>query len=281
MGRTAGGHRAGIPGYGETARSPAHEISHPGCDVQGSCGQVRGQEVTTPEGRPDSLATLDFASLFASGIHEIKNQLFLLLSAVEEVSKEAWVREHASAQAALSRLDQGGAQIGQQLSRLLGLYRIAQGHYQPDIAYHEAAELLQDVALEVKPLLGEQRAAGLVVEGGEALYGFFDRELVRGILLNAVHNALRFSAGKVRVTAIKEGDDLCFRVEDDGPGFPPGMLERGTGQAKLDLQGGGTGLGLYFSATAAALHRNKEKSGFIRLSNGGTLNGAVFALCLP
>jgi signal transduction histidine kinase len=237
--------------------------------------------VSSPEGRPESLATLDFASLFASGIHEVKNQLFLLQSAVEEVSREDWVREHASAQSAFSRLDQGGAQIARQLARLLGLYRIAQGHYQLDIAYHEAAELLQDVVLELKPLLGEQRAAELVVEGGEALYGFFDREIVRGILLNAVHNALRFSAGKVRVTAAKEDDYLCFRVEDDGPGFPSGILSAEAAQTKLDLQGGNSGLGLYFSATAAALHHKQGKKGFVKLQNGGTLGGAVFSLYLP
>jgi signal transduction histidine kinase len=227
------------------------------------------------------LATLDFASLFASNLHEIKNQLVLLLSAVEEVSKEDWVREHPSAQAALSRLDQGGGRVGQQLARLLGLYRIAQGRYQLDIAYHEAAELLQDVVLELKPLLGEQRAAKLIVEGGEALYGFFDREIVRGILLNAVHNALRFSAGKIRLSVASEDDYLCFRVEDDGHGFPPEMLAAGAAQTKLDLQGGATGLGLYFSATTARLHHSRGKNGFVKLQNGGALNGAVFALYLP
>ena len=237
--------------------------------------------MSDPKGQPEPLATLDFASLWASRIHEIKNQLFLLLSAVEQISQEDWVGEHASAQTALNRLDQGGARIGQQLTHLLALYRIAKGHYQLDIAYHEAAELLQDVVLEVKPLLGEQRAAELIVEGGEELYGFFDREIVRGILLNAVHNALRFSVGKVRVSVAGEDDGLCFRVEDDGPGFPSEMLAEDVAQTKLDLQGGGTGLGLYFSATAAALHRKQGKTGLVRLQNGGTLNGAVFALYLP
>lgn len=237
--------------------------------------------MTRPEGPSEPLATLDFAALFASGIHEIKNQLFLLLGAVEEISREDWVREHASAKIALNRLDQGGARIGQQLARLLGLYRIAQGHYQLDIAYHEAAELLQDVVLDIKPLLDEQRAAEMVVEGGEELYGFFDREIVRGILLNAVHNALRFSAGKIRISVAGEDGYLCFRVEDNGPGFPPQLLGEVAAQTKLDLQGGGTGLGLYFSSITAALHHNQGKMGMVRLQNGGALNGAVFALYLP
>ncbi len=227
------------------------------------------------------MATLDFAALFASSIHEVKNQLFLLLNAVEEVSQETWVSEHASARIALERLDRGGCQIGQRLTRLLGLYRIAQGHYQLDIAYHEAAELLQDVVLELRLLQGEHGTPELIVEGGGALYGFFDREIVQGILLNAVHNALRFCTGKVRLSAAAEGEDLCFRVEDDGPGFPPELLAAGGVQTKLDLRGGGTGLGLYFSVTTAALHHKQGRNGAVRLENGGALNGAVFILCLP
>lgn len=237
--------------------------------------------MSAPEDSPEPLTTLDFGSLFASSIHEIKNQLFLLLSAVETVSQEAWVREHASAQTALRRLDQGGAQISQRLSRLLGLYRIAQGHYQLDIAYHEAAELLHEVVLEIKPLLAEQNAPALIVTGDEGLYGFFDREIVRGILLNAIHNALRFCKGKISLSASQENGYLYFRVEDDGPGFKPGLLSAGIAQAKIDLQGGGTGLGLYFSATTAALHRNQGKKGFVTWQNGGALNGAVFTLYLP
>lgn len=235
----------------------------------------------SPDGPPEPLATLDFAALFASRIHEIKNQLFLLLGAVEEISREDWVKEHASAQTALSRLDQGGGQIARQLARLLALYRVAQGRYQPDVGYHEAAEVLQDVVLEIGSLLGEQHVKELSVEGGEDLYGFFDREIVRGILLNATHNALRFSAGKVRISAVGEDSYLCFRVEDDGPGFPPEMLDAVMERPKLDPLGGSTGLGLYFSTTMAALHRNKEKSGFVRLSNGSDFGGALFALYLP
>lgn len=229
----------------------------------------------------EPLATLDFAALFASGIHEVKNQLFLLLSAVEEVRQEAWVKEHPSAQHALGRLDQGGARIAQQLTRLLGLYRMAQGHYQLDIAYHDAVELLEDVVLEVKPLLGQQHKVDLIVEGGEAQYGFFDREIVRGILLNALHNALQFCAARVRLSVSKENDCLCFSVEDDGPGYPPEMLAAGAVQKKLDFQTGGTGLGLYFSSLTAALHQSKGKRGEISLQNGGALKGAVFVLRLP
>ena len=223
---------------------------------------------------------LDFATLFAANTHEIKNQLFLLLNAVEQASREHWASEYPSARIALDGLKHGGAQISQRLTRLLSLYRISQGHYQLDIAYHGAAELLEEVLLEIQPLLGA-RAVEMTVARTDEVYGFFDREMVRGILLNAVHNALNVAVRKISLSAAMEGGYLCIRVADDGPGFPPQVLETGMAQAKWNMGGGGTGLGLHFSATAAALHRNQGNSGFIRLSNEGALRGAVFSLYLP
>lgn len=225
---------------------------------------------------------VDFATLFASGAHEIKNQLFLLLNAVDQARQEPWVREHPSAGLALERLEQGGAQIGRRLTQLLALYRIAQGHYPLDIRYHDALDLLEEVALEIRPLLrpGEvELEIGPAGDGG--VYGFFDLELVRGILLNAVHNALKAGAARIRLGARQEAGLLCFRVEDDGPGFPARLLEAPAVPIRPDLHGGKTGLGLHFCATAAALHRNQGNSGFIRLENGGDLKGAVFSLYLP
>lgn len=236
--------------------------------------------MTFPARSDEAEANIDFATLFASNIHEIKNLLFLLLSSIDEAGREPWARNEPSAQATLGRLKYGGAQISQRLAHLLALYRIAQGHYQLDIAYHEAAGLLEEIVLETRPLLGAH-AVEMSVDAEEGLYGFFDREMVRGILLNAVHNALRYASGKIRLSAVAEEGYLCLRVEDDGPGFAPEVFETGPAQAKLNLKGGGTGLGLHFCATTAALHRNQEKSGFTRLTNGGAFGGAVFSLYLP
>lgn len=234
----------------------------------------------TSDGGNEVPAELDFAALFATNSHEIKNQLFLLLSAVEEVGQEPWASEFPSARRALERLRQGGNQISQRLARLLSLYRIAQGHYQLDIAYHDVTDLLGEVLLEIQPLLGAGDVE-MVVESTDDVYGFFDRELVRGIMLNAVHNSLNAAARKVSLSAAMEEGYLCIKVADDGPGFPPQVLETGMSQATWNMGGGSTGLGLHFSAVTAALHRNQGKSGFIRLSNEGALGGALFSLCLP
>lgn len=236
--------------------------------------------MTPAEGGGEVPAALDFAALFAANTHEIKNQLFLLLNAVEAARREPWASDFPSARAALEGLKHGGDQISQRLTRLLALYRIDQGYYELDVAYHGAGELLEEVLLEVRPLLGG-REVEMAVACSDEVYGFFDREMVRGILLNAVHNALNVAVRKISLGAAVEDGYLCLGVADDGPGFPSRVLETGVARAKWNMGGGGTGLGLHFSATAAALHRNQGKSGFIRLSNGGDLKGAVFTLCLP
>jgi two-component system sensor histidine kinase SenX3 len=42
-----------------------------------------------------------------------------------------------------------------------------------------------------------------------------------------------------------------------------------------------TGLGLYFSSEVAKMHQHRERSGSLRLENGGAYGGACFVLSLP
>jgi len=223
---------------------------------------------------------IDFATVFAANIHEIKNLLFLHFNAIERASSEPWALGNPDAQKSLSRIKYGSSQIGQRLAHVLALYRIAQGRYELDIDYHEACDVLREIAVETRSLM-EERGIDIDIGSCEGLYGFFDREMVRGILVNAVHNSLHYAKGKVLLSASLEEGFLRFRVEDDSAGYPAEILQSGGAHAKLDLGGGGTGLGLYFSATVAALHRNHDKVGFTRLANGGVYGGAVFSLYLP
>lgn len=223
---------------------------------------------------------IDFATLFAANIHEIKNLLFLLFNTIENAGNEPWAQGNPAAQLSLGRIKYGSAQINQRLAHLLALYRIAQGRYELDIDYHDACDLLQETILATHSLIDHHNIEISIGDCAD-LYGFFDREMVHGILTNAVHNALHYAKGHIRLSASRDDAGLCFKVEDDSPGYPENILASGGTDAKLNLGGGGTGLGLYFSATVAALHRNQGKSGYTRLSNGGVFGGAVFTLYLP
>jgi two-component system OmpR family sensor kinase len=56
-----------------------------------------------------------------------------------------------------------------------------------------------------------------------------DATLMARALSNLLDNARKHGAGQPRLRVRERGRDLLFQVEDDGPGFPPGEIDRITG----------------------------------------------------
>jgi len=243
--------------------------------------------MTSPEGRRhrdthEELDAIDFTALFAAQIHDLKNLLFLLLNSLDETLNNRCAGSEISEDAAsrLALLKYNGQLINDKLIQMLSLFRFAQGPYVIDIAYRPVEELIEEVVAEAKPLLGA-RSITISSDVETGLCGFFDRDLAAGVLNNAIHNALQCAKSEIRLSACAENGFLAIRVEDDGDGFPQEILDNGGSMKSLDLSGGKTGLGLYFSSVCARLHSNKGQTGRIALSNGGSLGGAVFTLLLP
>lgn len=111
-----------------------------------------------------------------------------------------------------------------------------------------------------------------------------DAERLAQVVGNLVDNAARATGGTGRVVVSLDdataGEDVV-RVEDDGPGIPPGERERvfdrlvrlGTSR---DARSGGAGLGLPIARGIAEAH-----GGGLRHGPDGVLGGAVFELRLP
>ena len=83
-----------------------------------------------------------------------------------------------------------------------------------------------------------------------------------------------------------DGDYLELRVEDNGAGFPPSLLEAGASamnsqRSAVNFLNNSSGLGLYFSSEVAKMHKYRQRSGAIALENGGALGGGCFVLRLP
>lgn len=230
------------------------------------------------QGREGAPGALDFATLFAADIHDIKNLLFMQLASLDQAMLETGEKDGAL-RARLADLRCNGQRINDRLVQMLALYKITQGRYQVDIAYHSVAEFLEDMVIETRPLLGGL-ALSMVAEVDDGLCWFFDRNLVATVVSNAIHNALGHARSQIRLTASSADGFLTIRVEDDGEGFPSEVLAGGAVGRGL-AQGGRTGLGLYFSAVAAGLHVDHGRTGRIETSNGGRLGGAVASLFLP
>ena len=96
------------------------------------------------------------------------------------------------------------------------------------------------------------------------------------LLGNLIDNAGKWARQRVVVDVQREGAELCFTIDDDGPGIPleqrARMFKRGV---QLDEQRPGTGLGLDIVRTLAHTYGGSVQA------LDSPLGGARLRLCLP
>ncbi|MCW2268138.1 Sensor histidine kinase CssS [compost metagenome] len=223
---------------------------------------------------------LDFSTVIASTVHDMKNSLAALTQAHSQ-----W----------LSRLPEGQREGSEQgvmehefthlngmLVQLLGLYKLGVNQLPLCPDYHELDDFIEaQLAAQQNLLQHRDILATWRIDTASPL-GFFDRELVGSVIANILNNAIRYAGHALLITVSDEGEQLVLSINDDGPGFSQHMLERQQDYAQgIDAQSGSTGLGLYFAARIAALHERDGVKGRIEIANGGALGGGVFNLYLP
>ncbi len=223
---------------------------------------------------------VDLSTLLASSIHDTKNSLGMVLNSLDELLEQAGPDGECRCPAEkVGQLQYEARRLNDNLIQLLTIYRLEKHHYSPDIREWAISDFMADTVALHGPLL-EFRNVGLELRCPQELHGYFDRDLVAGVLNNAINNALRYTRDRLRLSVTEAQGGLRFSVEDNGSGFPQAMLVSGSGSA-IDFGAGRTGLGLYFSSLVAGFHRNGEHRGHIELTNGGELGGGRFSLYLP
>ncbi len=224
-----------------------------------------------------------FPAILASSIHDMKNSLGMVLSSIDGiVERKPTDHGYLLTLEEVARLRYEAARVNDNLMQLLSLYRIENSHYRPMINEVFVCEFL-DEAIASNHAIIQSYGIEAQLHCQEELNWYFDPMLVSGVINNVVTNSLRYTSSRVELSATVEDEYLSIRIEDNGSGFPPAMLAVNgyQEQTSIDFYSGQTGLGLYFSAIVAKLHRNGERCGSIRLSNGGRLGGGCFELLLP
>lgn len=223
---------------------------------------------------------LDVSDVIASTVHDIKNSLTVVLGSLDEMAGGC-AAGSCPTHRGLYHLRYEGKRLNGSLIQLLSLYRMENGRYFLNVTENDLEECLEECGLENEETLAT-KGIRIDIECESGLIGYFDRELVMGVINTVTNNAYRYTKDRITLSAQQCGQFLRISVVDNGPGYPEEMLHRaGDGQVPVSFSTRSTGLGLYFAARVAAIHKNKEHRGYITTGNDGPDGGGCFSLFLP
>jgi signal transduction histidine kinase len=202
---------------------------------------------------------MSFSEIAALTIHDVKNRLARLAARAEGKGDTETLRTALEAAATLTQL--------------LAFYKSENGILRPDIEAHAPADLIEELVEEGKGI-GTVRLR-LEADAAPTL-AFYDEALVRMVLANALHNAMRYARQEIVVSCVEQDGQIAFVVRDDGAGYPDSVLADAGDSAPVTRDG--TGLGLRLARRVAELHENAGRRGRLLLGND---RGGVFTLRLP
>ena len=221
----------------------------------------------------------------ASTVHDMKNSISVLSGTLETLLVNA-SPETESAYPKMSHMLYQTKRLNDNLIQLLALYKqVGKPEYPFDIQPLEMGNLVEQVVAAERVLL-KSKGITLETDFDPALIWHFDEDLIIGVVGHAINNAINYTNDKIRITIGQVDQYLEIRVEDNGRGYPAAMLEAGVSamhgaSAGVNFLTNSTGLGLYFSSEVAKMHKHRERSGSLRLENGGAYGGGCFVLSLP
>ncbi len=224
--------------------------------------------------------SMDFNTILASLVHDMKNSLGMLLNTLDELIGDCELRGCTTSDL-FPKIQYEAKRVNNNLIQLLTIYKIGESQYPLNISHNSVFDFIEEQSLLNKPLL-DFKNIDIEIDCAEDLFWAFDRDLVAGVLNNVLNNSFRYAKDKIKISAIRKDGFLIISLEDNGSGYPESMLTSDLDSGKgTSFQTGSTGLGLYFSSTVAKMHKNKGNEGSVCISNGCSYGGGCFTIKLP
>lgn len=233
----------------------------------------------------DSPGSNELSLFLASTAHDMKNSVSVLAGTLEKLLAGA-SPETEAAYPQMAHMLYQTKRLNDNLIQLLALYKqVGKPDYPFDVQPLAIGDFVQQVVASVRILL-DSRGISLETEFDPDLVWHFDEDLVIGVIGHAINNAVHYTLDKIRFTIRVVDECLEIRVEDNGGGYPQAMLDAGVSamsgiQSGVNFLTNSTGLGLYFSSEVAKMHKHRQRTGGIRLENGGAYGGGCFVMRLP
>lgn len=218
-----------------------------------------------------------FPAILASTVHDIKNSLGIVLELIRQLAS----KQQAGQGEDFLQLEFEANRINHSLMQLLVMYKIDSHKFNLEVDEYSALDIINDAKAQ-QDVLTKLNRVDLQVECSDELLCYCDYPNITNALGTVLNNALRYTRSMVFISAGEEDGYIKFCIEDDGQGYPEYLLSADLRDAaSLDWVKGNTGLGLYFVAMIAGLHKNNGRTGYVKIDNQSRLSGARFSLFLP
>ena len=222
---------------------------------------------------------IDFSSVLASTVHDMKNSLCMLLQSIDTMAQDQDQNPRTAQE--LAKIHYEASRLNTNLLQMLSLYRVEKDQLPLMIEEHYVEDLVDEL-VEKNLLYIENKSIKVELNLEENIVWFFDDGLVGNLLNDIFVNALRYTKDTITISARVIDEHLEINITDNGSGYPQHMLcDTELPMQEFDIDNNRTGLGLFFARMIANAHTNKDKAGYIKLSNDKQFGGSVFTLVLP
>src|SRR4051812_18490231 len=212
--------------------------------------------------------------------HELRNPLAAVQNAVAVAIRSGTKEALERCKDVTARQVKNFAHL---INDLLDVSRITRGKIHLQKARIDATPVLHYAVEAVRPVVEGRKHELLLTFTSSDLRLDADATRVEQILVNLLSNAAKYtpSGGRIQLIAGVEGDEVVFRVRDNGAGIPPELLPRmfdlfAQGDRSLARSEGGLGIGLTLVRSLAELH-----GGTVTATSGGAGTGSEFVVRLP
>ncbi len=213
--------------------------------------------------------------------HELRNPLVPIRNALEILRMPA--ADAATRAQAHEMMERQLQQLVRLVDDLLDVSRIMRGKIE---LRKEAVDLAAVVARGIEtaqPTIDAQGQQLLTTLPAEPIRMVVDPARVAQIIGNLLHNAAKFSerAGRIWLSAAREGEEAVIRVRDEGIGIPADLLNHifelfVQGDRSLERSQSGLGIGLTVVQKLVEMH-----GGRVAVHSGGSGQGSEFVVYLP
>jgi two-component system sensor histidine kinase KdpD len=220
------------------------------------------------------------AALLTSISHDLRTPLASILGTVSSLRSYADKYDAADRDELLATLESEAQRLNRFVGNLLDMTRLESGTIDMKLELADVAEIVGAALERAGNVLARHRVEVTIAADLPMLH--LDPILFEQVLFNLLDNAAKYApvGSRIDLRARQDGDTVAIEVVDEGPGIPPGDLERIFDKfyrvQAQDRRRAGTGLGL-------AICRGflEAQGGRIEANNRRDRSGAVLTIRLP